>query len=327
VEQAINVLEQYELEVKGVRKGRGNWIVSSKEGEFVLKEYNGNEERAILQKLITDRIMQKTGVLVQEIVPNKEGKLCTGECDAKKFTLQTYMEGRECDLKDQKDCIRTVTAMAQMHKGMYFSNEESMSGICAYSLKNEFRKRNNELRRVRRYLKEKKQKNEFERFIYKHFERFFETALEVEESWEQYEPYVLSQADSLFFCHGDFQHHNVWMNHREMMILQFEKFVPDLPCRDLYLFMRKLSEKNNWDCTIGKEILKTYEKERELSIIERISMVYRFAYPEKFWKIVNYYFNSKKSFMPEKNMEKFVKVLEQEEYKEHFINETLRKLM
>ena len=73
--------------------------------------------------------------------------------------------------------------------------------------------------------------------------------------------------------------------------------------------------------------MKAYEKERELSIIERISMVYRFAYPEKFWKIVNYYFNSKKSFMPEKNMEKFVKVLEQEEYKEHFINETLRKLM
>ena len=41
VDQAIGTLEQYDLEIKGVRKGRGSWIINCKEGEFVLKEYNG----------------------------------------------------------------------------------------------------------------------------------------------------------------------------------------------------------------------------------------------------------------------------------------------
>ena len=42
VEQALSTLEQYDLEIKGVRKGRGVWIVNSKEGDFVLKEYKGS---------------------------------------------------------------------------------------------------------------------------------------------------------------------------------------------------------------------------------------------------------------------------------------------
>ena len=108
------------------------------------------------------------------------------------------------------------------------------------------------------------------------------------------------------------------------MILQFEKYLPDLPCRDLYLFLRKLLEKNNWDSTIGKDMLRIYEKERPIPYIEQISMIYRFAYPEKFWKIANYYFNSKKSFIPEKSMEKLEKLLEQEAAKEAFINDVLR---
>ncbi len=327
VDQAINTLEQYELEIKSVRKGRGSWIINAKEGEFVLKQYNGSEERAMLQKTLTDRIIQETPVLVQEIVPNKEGQLFSKDGDERAYTLQTYMEGRECNIKDGKECAQAVNIMAKMHKGMYMNMIGGVKGGVPYSLKNEFYKRNMELRRIRRYLKEKRQKNEFERFISKHFNYFFEAALEVEENWEHYEQYMKPQEGSLQFCHGDYQHHNVWINYQEIMILQFEKFMTDLPCRDLYLFMRKLLEKNNWNCDIGKEILTIYEKERELPFIERISMVYRFAYPEKFWKIANYYFNSKKSFVPEKNMEKLERVLEQENYKENFINDSLRKLL
>ncbi len=327
VEQAFGTLEQYDLEVRGVRKGRGSWIINCKEGEYVLKEYKGSEERALLQKALTDHIMQETGVLVQEIVPGKEGAVFTKDSEGRTYTLQTYMEGRECNIKDSKEWAQAVHTMAKMHKGMYLPQSDSINKVTPYSLKIEFSKRNMELRRIRRYLKEKGQKNEFERFISKHFNLFFEKALEVEENWQAYEQYTIEEEAGRQFCHGDYQHHNVWMNYQEVMILQFEKFMSDLPCRDLYLFMRKLMEKNNWDSSLGKDIMAVYEKERKLTCIEHISMVYRFAYPEKFWKIANYYFNSKKSFMPEKNMEKLEKVLEQEKYKEDFINNSLRKLL
>ena len=325
VNQALNTLEQYDLEVRGARKGRGYWIINCKEGDFVLKEFKGGEEKAALQKRLTSQILEETGVLVQEIVPNKEGVLLTNDSDERTYTLQTYMEGRECDIKDDKECDLAVRTMARIHKGMAIA-QDTAENIIPYSLQYEFAKRNAELRRVRRYLKEKHQKNELERFLCKNFNVFFEKAMEVEEEWKQYEPYCSNTGKMLQFCHGDYQHHNVWMNYQDIMILQFEKYMADLPCRDLYLFSRKLLEKNNWDINIGRKVLDIYEKERPLPAIERISMIYRFAYPEKFWKIINFYFNSKKSFMPEKNMEKFEKLLEQENNKTFFVDEILKNL-
>ena len=324
VDQALSVLEEYELDVKNVRKGRGNWIVNCREGDFVLKEYGGGEERAQLQHKITTQIREKTSVLVQEMVPNKEGNLLTKDGEENTYTIQTFMEGRECNIKDEKECESAVRTMARMHKGMIFPKTEGESAPIPYSLKKEFAKRNAELRRLRRYLKEKRQKNDFERFLGNSLPQFFEKALEVEEDWAYYESKYLTPQDEYVFCHGDYQHHNVWVNGNERMILQFEKFAPDLPCRDLYLFLRKLMEKQDWDVDMGKWVLEVYGKERPISFAEQISIMYRFAYPEKFWKIANYYFNGKKSFVPEKSMEKLEKLLEQENAKMQFIKDVLQ---
>ena len=100
VEQALSSLDKYDLEIKGVRKGRGFWIVNCKNGDYVLKEYRGSQERVLLQKTLTTQIMEETGVIVQEIVPNKEGELISIDGDERKYMLQTYMEGRECNLKE-----------------------------------------------------------------------------------------------------------------------------------------------------------------------------------------------------------------------------------
>ena len=48
-DKSLEILEQYELEDVQVRKGRGNFIVHSKSGDFVLKEYNG---KTLLDELL-----------------------------------------------------------------------------------------------------------------------------------------------------------------------------------------------------------------------------------------------------------------------------------
>lgn len=327
VDQTVGILEQYELEILNVRKGRGHFIVNCKSGDFVLKEYNGSEEKAALQRRLTEHITKNTEVSVQQLIENKEGTFLSKDRDGNSFTLQTYQEGRECDLKDVGECQMAIHTMARMHKGMYIEVEKLSQPVTPYSLKREFEKRNTELRRIRRYLREKRNKNDFERFLYGNFNAFFEKALEVEEEWNTYEKYAHPEEGEAAFCHGDYQHHNVWVGTEGIMVLQFEKYLADLPCRDLYLFMRKLLEKNNWDKEVGLEVLREYEKVRPLPMIERISMIYRFSYPEKFWKIANYYFNSKKSFMPEKNMEKLDKLLIQEREKGIFIGDILKNLL
>ena len=83
--------------------------------------------------------------------------------------------------------------------------------------------------------------------------------------------------------------------------------------------MRKLLEKSDWSSLVGLELLNAYERENELEKEDYIQLYYRLAYPEKFWKIVNFYYNSGKAWIPGKNLEKLVKVHRQEKEKNEFL--------
>ena len=107
-------------------------------------------------------------------------------------------------------------------------------------------------------------------------------------------------------------------------MINFEKCLPDSPVRDLYHLLRKLLEKGGWSVSLGKDLLAAYEKERPLSAINRIDLYYRLAYPEKFWKIANFYYNSGKAWIPERNHEKLEKLIEQEKEKQRFLDEVFR---
>lgn len=109
-------------------------------------------------------------------------------------------------------------------------------------------------------------------------------------------------------------------------MVNFEKCLPDDPIRDLYLLLRKLLEKGNWSVALGSDLLQAYEKERSVSAQSRIDLYYRLAYPEKFWKIVNFYYNSGKAWIPGKNQEKLEKLIAQEKEKQRFLNEVFREV-
>ena len=107
-------------------------------------------------------------------------------------------------------------------------------------------------------------------------------------------------------------------------VVNFEKCLPDSPVRDLYLLLRKLLEKSNWSVSLGSSLLEAYEEVRPLDVLSRIDLYYRLAYPEKFWKIVNFYYNSGKAWIPGRNQEKLEKLVSQEKEKEHFLEEVFR---
>jgi len=104
-------------------------------------------------------------------------------------------------------------------------------------------------------------------------------------------------------------------------VVNFEKLKRDNPVQDVYLFLRKVMEKNNWSTGLGREMLAAYEAIRNLDAYSRKELYYRFAYPEKFWKIANFYYNSAKVWIPEKNLEKLEKVIRQEQEKQVFLRE------
>lgn len=313
-DRSVGLLDNYDIEVLRTWKGRGAILCETRQGILILKEYGGHREKAVFQDMLLKHVQEKGFRNVENILRNKEQELLTQDQDGSFYVLKTYFDGRECNVRDMDECRQAVRVLAKLHNASNMEDAAAEGGTPRFA-HIEFEKHNKELRRVRKYLKDRGQKTDFEIFLKRSYDYFLNIALQITEELQAFQ----SEDKRRFVCHGDYQYHNILVCGDEMNLVNFEKCVIDSPVRDLYLFMRKLLEKGNWSENIGFELVNSYEKVRPMEKEEYMQLYYRLAYPEKFWKIVNFYYNSGKAWIPGKNLEKLKKVTMQEQDKQAFL--------
>ena len=322
-DRAVSLLDQYEIEVNRTWKGRGAILCESDQGLLIMKEYAGPVEKVNFQDYLLKHIKESGAVRVESILRTKEGEMIVYDQDRVAYIVKTYCEGRECNHRDQQECGQAVRTLANLHKVSDLSGYEILQEQPVCHIEKEYEKHNRELKKVRRFLREKSQKTDFEIYLMKHYDYFLDIALQITEEL-QYYAYEEDSYEFPIVCHGDYQYHNIIQTEAGTVLINFEKCVRDYPVRDLYLFLRKLLEKNNWSQTLGDMLLESYNRERPLTDRDYSQLYYRFAYPEKFWKIVNFYYNTGKAWIPDRNMEKIEKLFAQEREKQLFLESILR---
>lgn len=315
-DRALGVLEQYDITVARTFKGRGTIICDTDKGMCVLKEYKGKSEKLELLNKLQEKAQES--IKTDTLLRNKEGSLLAADADGSTYILKKHIEGRECSYKNEEDVSKAFGAMAELHLKMASVTAENEMPIFFYG--DEMEKHTRECRRVRNYLVKLKIKTDFERRLLKEYGYFLKkaeniTALAGLESKAEYEAYVKSAG---LYCHGDFQYHNAIFpkGSADAAIINFERFAHDAGARDFYLLFRKISEKNDWPIKMAREMIDAYQSRRDFSPIELRSLKLRLSYPEKFWKIVNFYYNSRKSWVSEKIYEKLDNLINQEKRKE-----------
>lgn len=322
--KAVNMLERYDLEVLRTWKVRGAILCEADKGLFILKEFGGSTEKLMLQDAFLTFLKKQGFLQAEELYRNKEGELLTKDAEGCGYIVKTYTEGRECSAGGGREALAdgcsAMRVLAKLHRaGHDFKTHCDVVLGKEFPMLQEFEKRNRELKKVRRFLKEKGQKSDFEHFLQRNYDLFLEQALSASAQLQAEE---VGDADILL-CHGDFQHHNVLFCEGGVRLMNFEKWAWDDASKDIYHFSRKMLEKSNWTPEIGEALLDAYEKEMKLTPASGRQLYYRFRYPEKFWKIVNYYYNRGKAFIPDKNREKLEILLEQERPRDDFIRNVI----
>lgn len=260
-DRAASVLENYEIEVLRTWKGRGAILCESDKGLLILKEYAGSKDKVIFQDALLQWIGKQGFLAVESILRTKDGELIVYDQDRTPYILKTYFDGKECNLRDAKECLQAVKTLAKLHRasGMMLQEFPELNRKTESGIGKEYEKHNRELRKVRKFLKDKSQKTNFEIYLLKNYDYFFHTALRIEEEVRANAAKAeeTGQEGSGIICHGDYQHHNIIVGNYGgsgkdgMAVINFEKCVKDSPVRDLYLFMRKLLEKTvgrrNWE--------------------------------------------------------------------------------
>lgn len=108
---------------------------------------------------------------IESIIRNKEGELLTVDSDGVHI-LKTYFDGRECNVHDMEECRLAMSTLARLHKASHMEEGLPHPGG-SFTVGQEFEKHNRELRRVRKFLREKGQKTDFEIYLMQCYDYFF----------------------------------------------------------------------------------------------------------------------------------------------------------
>lgn len=329
-DRAIVVLEQYDLEVFDTRKGRGVMIVDTDKGLVTLSEYTGKLERLSLYKVICDRLEADGLSNIDNLMPNAENLLYVTDADGKNYVVKRYVEGRECDVANEKECRRMVKEIAKLHHMMEFGEILQPENAETEPIIRNFSKREAELLRVRSFIRKQSKKGEFELAFLKEYTYFENVAKQAAAllSAECLEELSKLVKEKGMYCHGECNQHNLLLRDNDgIVVTHFEKCCMDIQVRDLYLFLRKILEKNNWSYEMGYSILDSYMQQKELSTYEKRYLYARLLYPERFWKIANAYLNKRKSLPPRRQLEKLNVLMEIEGNRMKFLENLSKELL
>lgn len=318
-EKEIGILEQYDIDVKNIRKVRDAVLCETEKGLFLMKEMRFSEKRLAMLEHLGNHLREQGCEHIDWILKTKEGEnFCVAE-DGTKYFLKHWFVGKECDIQKEREVLDAVYNLTQIHGALRKSMDVSVAA--GENLLQEYTRHNREMKKVRTFMRERVGKGDFELTFLKHFDKMFSYADWALEKLQKsnYEKLFEASCKEQVLIHGDYNYHNILMTYGGIATTNFEHTQENIQVTDLYYFLRKVMEKHHWDVKLGDKILNNYGKILPFQPGELNYIAICLAYPEKFWKAANSYYRSRKVWIPAKSFEKLEMVIQQTEEKKRFL--------
>lgn len=353
-DRSQEALKRYSLKIYNIYRARGAFLLETDCGLKIFKCFEGSRNRALFEHKVKEHLFQNGFHNTDLFVKTIDDDIISEDSLGNQYIMKNWFWGEECNLKELSQIEASSTNLAKLHcilKDVDFTKEQLEYNI-SDDLTETFDRRNRELKRVKAYIRDKRQKNEFEISYLNYYEPFYKQGLLAAERLEKslYPSLLAESVRQQRVCHGNYTYHNIimlknkteaisrayvppgWINKQAVSvtdlsgsssstiaITNFEKVYIGLQISDLYQFVRKVMEKNDWDILYGSNMIEAYDKVKPISKAELNILYLLLLYPEKFWKITNFYYNGKKSWISGRNIQKLNSIGEQNPKKEMFL--------
>lgn len=317
------------MAIRNVYRVRGAYILETDQGLKLYRNYEGSDNKIEFEQSVKEHLTKTGYPYVDVYLRNQNGELITTDAMGTKYVIKSWYDGEECNLRDEKEIIAAARNLANLHKYMLHvdSGMEEQIEKYTYNVTTQFDKHNRELKRVRGYIRDKKQKNEFEVCFLSVYNKFYEQGLAALEilNGTNYENMLADCVKERTMCHGNYIYHSILMMASDTIATtNFEKTCVGVQMLDLYCYIRKVMEKNNWSIALGNLIISEYDKVKTITQEELKILYVMLLYPEKFWKVTNFYYNARKSWVPQRNIQKLANLSEQAVLKDAFLNQIFK---
>lgn len=247
-------------------------------------------------------------------------------------------KGRECSMENGEDVCRGASALAKLHLASQgFTQAVASSMVRKYSpaeydgdpfvrvdagrLPGIFTRRFEELKRFQRMAR--KSANRFDCAYSAIAQDYIQRADAICQRLSSgiYDRVSAHCREEGAICHKDYTGHNIVFEGRNTMVLNFDQCSIDLPVCDLANLMKRRMRKCGWVSEDGWRILQAYHRVRPLSEDEIVLLQLILGFPQKLWRIVNKYYNSRKTWCEKNCLMKLDEILAEQKSLDIFLKD------
>lgn len=320
-DRETDVLQQYNLNISSTGKARGGILLLEDNKRYLLKECIKSEARLDFENQIHEILMKDGNILSDRTIKNNEDEYITKDSMQNSFIVKRWYDAEECNPTDRESVCKAAGILGRFHE-IVSGNVDSESIIPERNLMEDYKRYNVELKRAKSFIRAKRHKSDFELKLMSDFDLFYNCCEETVKLLEK-SNYMKMYGEAISkgeIVHGEFNYHNILKQKKDgkTVMINFDAAGINLKIMDVYYFLRKVMEKNNWEIDMGISLLESYDNASKISDDERNLLKILLMYPEKFRKVVNHYYNGNKAWIPGKNMEKLILVHKQMELREKF---------
>lgn len=317
-EKMSEVYEAYDMEILGAVRGRGFMILKTDQGIRQISPFDGSEERLEQEREFKENLYETGFHHIDRCVPNREGELITCDRYGNPYVMREYFEGRECNPGSIYDLNQAAANLAVFHiRGRELYAKEGRT--YAYREPGNFRRKTQEMKKIRSFISKRPTKNDFELLYIEAYDAFYRQAIDCQAMMDACDRTNI--AGHIGYCHGTYNYHSVLFCGGYLATVNFDRFHVGYQLIDLYQFIRKVMEKNNYNFDMAVKIIEEYDRILPLTREDYRYIYILYSYPEKFWKVSNRYMNSRKCWISPANLEKLSKLITDEQEKRKFLSD------
>ncbi len=318
IERAI--AENYGFDVKNFVQHRDSIMVITTAGKKLVKRIPFSPERLMFVHGAKNHLAANGFSGVDRYITTllgEAGFYCSGSL----YAMTDFIDGRESGFENDNDIRRASAALAALHRASagYNAPEGCKVQNELGKLPGYFAKRLDDIKKMRKHAK--KEKGRFDQLFLKYADHFINAGEAASEqlSLSSYEQLAERTLNERSFCHHDYTHHNILVDGSRVIVTNFDYCCYELRVYDVANLIRRKMRKSGWDIKKTELIIQEYNSVAPLNHEEMKIMRIMLVFPQKFWRVVNRYYNSRRSWSEKIFLGRLQEVIDEIEPFEAFI--------
>lgn len=286
-------------------------VFSSNNNLYILKPLNESETKKLFIYAIQKHLLLNNFLNIYKILLTNDNHI-TIQLNDKKYYCESFHKGMLCNVENIEDVKKSVQLLAHMHSCATnftpnraidlvkdIKDNDDFEKFIKYDLGNLetlFKHRTDELLRFKKNAVKSKGLFDYEyASIADYYHNIADNACAALIN-SGYASLCEEYSAKGTICHKDFNSHNVLFCEQAQFIMNFGSASIDLPILDLYNVLKQRMKKCGWSSDDAYAIINEYDKKRRISKTELEIIKILFNFPQKLWRVVNKYYNSRKSW-------------------------------